>query len=1157
MKRFHDFFGNSILEYGFLGFAFGLVLVAIGTLIQIVVLSLPVNLSSIVSVQTTQPLLWIVDTIPIFLGLALSFAGWREERLSQVKQHSERLVKYKTADLMMTNTILEKDNEDHRRSEEIIGRGKKEWEATFDAVIDLMVIANDDRGVIRCNRATIDRFNMTYQDIIGKSLVDIFYGQTDKAPPNFPDQQYGIQFPRLKGWFELNSFPLVVNDQSRGKIYTIRDITQQLRAEQEIRLQKQYFESLVKNSPIAIVTLDLKQRIVACNPAFVQLFGFSQAEAIGQNLDDLVTPGEIQSESMAYTQAVEHGELVHVFTQRHRKDGSPVDVELFGVPVIVSGEQVGILALYIDISDLVRSRQEAEEADRAKSEFLANMSHEIRTPMNGVIGMLELALDTPLTGEQEDYLRTSLGSAEALLSLLNDILDYSKIEARRLDLEIIDFNLRTTVEDTVAILSQRAQDKGLEMACLVHYDVPAALRGDPGRLRQVLINLVGNAIKFTQQGEIVVRAELVNQTNTHATLRFSVQDSGIGIPADRQKKIFNRFTQADGSTTRKYGGTGLGLAISHQLVELMGGEISLESEVEVGTTFYFTAIFEKQLNPTPINLGEPVDLENLHVLAIDDNATNRMVISKMLSSFGCRIETATGGEDGLAQMHAAFEQGDPYQVVLLDMQMPEMDGETTARMIKSDPDLAEIEVVILTSMGQRGDASKFEEIGCAGYLLKPIRQQQLFDALLAIVGKSLPHLNQGQRQRHLITRHTLAEHQRQSALILLAEDNPVNCKLAVTLLNKAGYSTDTVETGRQVIELLQHKQYDLILMDVQMPDMDGFEATRQIRQNETGETHIPVIAMTAHAMKGDRERCLEAGMDDYLSKPLDSQKLLSVIEYWTQERRAWQDASRQEPALPDISSGAPTSTTPIDQVVEPDELAVALAESSPVEVLENSPPVELLSEHQPAAIASGSSELDSTELFQPQHSLSEAGEDWDELINFSFSDLEIDYDGDGGADFGLDVKPKPTLEVTQEDPNLPVPAVQAPPMDPEQASPPADDPDFNWAFSPLDMESALPRFGNSQPFFAELLEDFIDHLRERHFEMVQAHAEGDAGRLASLGHQIKGSALNFNAEPLADLCQELEQQAGRNQLENVGELIAGIEAQIPLLSASLENIRRG
>ena len=1179
MKRANYSTSNSTLKYAVLGFLFGLVFVIIGTIIQVLELNLPINFSSVFYAHASQPLLWIIDTAPIFLGLTLAFAGFREERLSQVKSQLERILRKRTAELMKANSVLEKDNQERRRIEEVITRGKNEWEGTFDAVIDLIVIVNDRGQIIRCNRATVRRLNTTYQAIIGQPAVEVFYGQNENSPAAFPDQQYGVQFPQLKGWYEINSFPLVVNEESRGKVYSIRDITQQLRAEQEIRMQKQYFESLVKNSPIAIVTLDLKQQIVACNPAFVQLFGYSQSEAIGHSLDDLVAPGSLQPQSTAYTRAVERGEVVHAFTQRSRKNGTLVDVELFGVPVIVSGEQVGVLALYHDVSNLVRARMEAEEADHAKSEFLANMSHEIRTPMNGVIGMLELALDTQLTDEQEDYLRTSLDSAEALLALLNDILDYSKIEARKLDLEIIDFNLRTTVEGTVANLAQRAHDKGLEMACLVQPNLPAALRGDPGRLRQVLVNLIGNAIKFTKQGEIVVRASLINETNSHATIRFSVKDSGIGIPPDRQRLIFSRFTQADGSTTRKYGGSGLGLAISQQLVDLMGGEITLESQEGVGTTFSFTTIFEKQLNPAAATLAVPADLKDLRVLAIDDNATNRMVVSKMLSSFGCQIDTAGSGDEGIEQMRSAQANHDPYRVILLDMQMPDMDGEATARAIKSDPELSAADVVILTSMGQRGDASKFEEIGCAGYLLKPIRQQQLYDALLTILGKNAPNMKPG--QTHLITRHTLSEQQHTRLNILLAEDNPVNRKLATTLLSKAGYPSDTVENGAQVLEALSQKQYDLVLMDIQMPEMDGLEATRQIRQTETNGRHTPIIAMTAHVMKGDRERCLEAGMDDYLAKPLEPEKLFALIEFWTQERQVWQSAgeSQRNPDLP-AEAGENAIPNPDDcpmNVVEnlsekktkPGAIEAPLNSGGPVCPDDDTLYLEqriggpkaasnlaaLAQRANPvlgnAVLAEPGSEV-LPELFEAQTTTGGLGDDWEDLINISFNDLNIDYQGDGSADFGLTVEedpmPEPDQVVLADDETAPVPGAQPGEL-------PGDYDRLDQAISPINLENALPRFGYDRVFLAELLGDFLENLRAKSLEMGSALDEGDAERLNALAHQIKGSALNFGAETLAALCLELERKSGENQLESVQGLLNGIEAQIPLLATFLASLR--
>ncbi|RPJ15962.1 MAG: PAS domain S-box protein, partial [Chloroflexi bacterium] len=425
-----------------------------------------------------------------------------------------------------------------------------------------------------------------------------------------------------------------------------RDITERKRAEAEVVRQKQYFEAVVNNSPVAIMVLDRDENILSSNPAFESLFQYQEAEIIGKNLDALITTPESYQEAAQYTQQVME-KAVHGIGKRRRKDGSSVDVEIFGVPIFVERERTGALAIYHDISDLVRARQEAEEANRTKSEFLANMSHEIRTPMNGVIGMLELALDTPLTSEQQDYLQTSLQSAEALLVLINDILDFSKIEAGRLELDTTDFDLRNTIEDVAYALAKRAEEKGLELVCLIHPDITVDLKGDPARLRQILVNLVGNAIKFTHQGEIIIRTETTKEEEKTIELRFSVQDTGIGIPPERQAIIFERFTQADGSTTRKYGGTGLGLTISKQLVEAMKGTIGVHSIPGEGSTFWFTTTFEKRpplSKPTTAPLRpQVVSIQSTRILAVDDNLTNRTVLTHMVEGFGCKIESVSSG----------------------------------------------------------------------------------------------------------------------------------------------------------------------------------------------------------------------------------------------------------------------------------------------------------------------------------------------------------------------------------------------------------------------------------------------------------------------------------------------------------------------------------
>ena len=673
-------------------------------------------------------------------------------------------------------------------------------------------------------------------------------------------------------------------------------------AQVEIRRQEQYWGTLVQNIPVAVVVIDPQERIVSCNPGFETLFGYSRAEVVGQNLDQLVVSNDAgHSEASGFTRQVLAGASMHTLTKRWRKDGTEVDVELFALPVVVDGQHVGALGLYHDISELVRARQQAEQADQAKSEFLANMSHEIRTPMNGVLGMIELALDTSLTPEQTDFLTTAHESAEALLSLLNDILDFSKIEAGQLELEEIGFDLRTMVEGVTETLAGRAETKGLELECVLPERLPTHVHGDPGRLRQVLVNLVGNAIKFTAQGEVILSVEVESEVAEQTRLRFSVADTGIGIPGDVQAKLFQRFVQADGSTTRKFGGTGLGLAISRQLVDKMGGTIGVDSEPGRGSTFWFIVPLRREARPVLTPLAKPDDLAGLRVLVVDDNQTSRTILTRVLASLSCRTDEAADGEQALDKLRQAAVSGDPYRVALLDMQMPGMDGEQTARVIKKEGPIRDVIVVILTSVGKRGDASRLGAIGVAGYLVKPLRQAQIIDVMLTVLGQSRRTILA--EPPRLVTRHTLAE--RQATRILLAEDNPINRKLAVEILTRAGYPVETVETGRQAVQALRQHRFRMVLMDVQMPEMGGFEATQAIREQEGDRAHTPIIAMTAHAMKGDRERCLAAGMDDYLSKPLQSRDLFAAIERWGLEAPL--------PAAEVVEPPTPADSGPLDR----------------------------------------------------------------------------------------------------------------------------------------------------------------------------------------------------------------------------------------------------
>jgi PAS domain S-box-containing protein len=710
---------------------------------------------------------------------------------------------------------------------------------------------------------------------------------------------------------------------------TAQDITERKRVEEILRKSEGLHRALLETAMDGFWLVDEQGRLLEVNETYCRMSGYSAQELLGMRIPDLEDVESSDDIAARIQGIIARGDAR--FESRHRrKDGSLFDVEVsVQYRPDGGGRCVGFLQ---DITERKRAaeglRKAKEEADRlnehlsrqtalanemavkaemastAKSEFLANMSHEIRTPLNGVIGVTGLLLDTELDAEQRRYLEIVRTSGESLLGLLNDILDFSKIEAGRLDLEALDFDLSSLLDDFAGTMAARAYDKGLELLCTADPNVPTLLQGDPGRLRQILTNLVGNAVKFTSAGEVAVRVSLVEPLERRDTgtahahgedvvLRFSVRDTGMGIPKDKIGLLFGKFSQLDTSTTRQYGGTGLGLAISKQLAELMGGAIGVASEEGRGSEFWFTVRLRRQPGGTPAERRPLAELRGVRALIVDDNAASREILTTCLESWGMRPWAAQDGHVALPALHRALDENDPFRIAVIDMQMPGMDGETLGRTIAADERLAGTRMVMLTSLGTRGDARRLEGIGFAGYATKPIRSQDLQAVLsLALTERD----GATATPRPIVTHHQAREMLNlfagRKARVLLAEDNITNQRVALGILKKLGLHGDAVANGAEALKALETVPYDLVLMDVQMPEMDGLEATRNIRHAEGGVTddgvpdgatvrrRIPIIAMTAHAMQGDRERCLEAGMDDYVSKPVTPQALARILEEW-------------------------------------------------------------------------------------------------------------------------------------------------------------------------------------------------------------------------------------------------------------------------------------
>ena len=765
----------------------------------------------------------------------------------------------------------------------------KESEERYRELVEIsndIVYRTDAGGVFTfVNRVASRITGYSEQELVGIHFAYLILPEYREETAKFYGRQFiekisntYYEFPLLTKtgetvWIGQNVQLLTKNDEIVGFQAIARDISRPRTAEMALQEEEHKLRTMIEGMDEGVVVADADGIVTEVNRWFLRKIGLKREDVVNKDMWEFHPQSERTEAIRRMVAAYKAGETRE--PREVHRDLLGMHVSLRIQPIFEDDQFKGIILNVIDVSDLVEAREAARRASRSKSEFLANMSHEIRTPMNGILGMTELALNTELTAEQREYLDAVKVSADALLKLIEDILDFSKIEAGKLDLIHASFSLRDSLSDTMTMLAAQAHKKGLELIYDVPFDVPDALVGDPGRLRQILVNLVGNAIKFTREGEVEVSVETESETDDHAVLHFTVRDTGIGIPLEKKHKIFEAFEQADGSTTRKYGGTGLGLTITRQLVNMMGGRVWVESEPDRGSEFHFTVSFELQATSPAVGLSEQaISLEGVAVLVVDDNLTNRRILEKTLRHWKMKPTVVDSALEALEALQKAHQQGAPFRLMLTDCMMPDMDGFELIDNINQHPEIFTPTIILLTSAGERGEAAKCQMLGVAAYLVKPVSQS----VLLLTIAKVLQIPSGAAERKSLVTRPSIRESKKRLR-ILLAEDNPVNQKLATKLFEKMGHSVAVAEDGKKALEAMTQGVFDLVMMDIQMPVMDGFEATKIIRNQEqrTG-THVPIVAMTAHAMKGDRERCLASGMDGYVSKPIDLQELSETID---------------------------------------------------------------------------------------------------------------------------------------------------------------------------------------------------------------------------------------------------------------------------------------
>jgi two-component system sensor histidine kinase/response regulator len=808
----------------------------------------------------------------------------------------------------------------------------QEEESRTRAILDYAadgILCIDDDGVVQSfNTAATRIFGYEAHEVIGKKIAPLMdlelgnSGRVEETPrPALRARSRVLSIGReVVGTRKNgNTFPAetavsaVRLGNRRCFVVVVRDLTERKRTEAALREGEMRNRAMVEAALDGVITIDDRGKIVEFNAAAERIFGHARVAVLGRDMSEVLIPPGLRDKHRRGMERFRQTGQSQILGQRIELTGQRANGTEFPIELAITSIQLEGRSLFTgfvrDVSDRKKAEAElrryvqdaeesrrcieqqmnelgrqaeelreaqfrAEQANRAKSDFLANMSHEIRTPMNGILGLTELVLDTELNAHQRKMIKLVRSSAEALLTVINDILDFSKIEAGQLELDPEDFMLRNMLADLLRPLALRAHEKGLELACKIAADVPDSVFGSPDRLRQVLINLIGNALKFTERGEVVIRVERAAPAYGAGDLdlHFVVEDTGIGVPEDKQQLIFAPFVQVDGSSTRKYEGTGLGLAISAKLVEMMGGKIWMESSPGSGSRFHFTVKMQpsraSRIQKRP---ADPRPLQGLAALIVDDHATNRLILEEILRSWEMRVETAADGTAAMEKIDQARARGKVFDVILLDLFMPRMDGLTLAKNIRELPDMADTALVLASSADRHGDAERCQTLGLAAHLLKPINPTELLDILLDLVTRR-PRMNDSMLMPRAAGQTSAARR------ILLVEDNLVNREVAIGILKKHGHDVTTAHNGREALAILDRERFDLVLMDVQMPEMDGFEATAAIREREQSSgKHVPIIALTAHAMKGDRERCLAAGFDAYLSKPIQARELLDLV----------------------------------------------------------------------------------------------------------------------------------------------------------------------------------------------------------------------------------------------------------------------------------------